>query len=277
MYRKKLSEEEKQEIERQETEKRLIGNLTGELRDYLKRQSLFGSTPTRQFEVGDYVKYGNRENVEIIEKHADGQVYKVLTHGKTPNSKTLTDYQSQNIVAWIAIFPPNDNKCEQFSYRDKFHLNYYQSHLRTLFHKCYFFGVDDSPEYQRDYIWDEEDKVKLIDSIFNNIDIGKFLFMEYDFVEDKEGCAIVDGKQRLKAITDFYEGRFKYRGKYFHELCNRDKGHFTEFNVNIAEVQEQPLEDIMELFLKVNTGGRRIDPDHLKMVENRLKEIRRCG
>ena len=51
----------------------------------------------------------------------------------------------------------------------------------AIIHRANYFGIDFSPEYQRDYVWDLEDKVDLIDSIFNNIEIGKFVFIHNIF------------------------------------------------------------------------------------------------
>ena len=78
-----------------------------------------------------------------------------------------------------------------------------------------------NPDYQRDYVWELSDKQLLIDSIFNNIDIGKFAFIHLDYKTwNKTGYAyeILDGKQRLKTIIDFYENRFSYKGIYYNDL-----------------------------------------------------------
>jgi uncharacterized protein with ParB-like and HNH nuclease domain len=73
-------------------------------------------------------------------------------------------------------------------------------------------------------VWELEDKVALIDSIFNNVDIGKFAFIHLNYGE-KYTYEILDGKQRMRAILDYYENRFQYKGKYFNELSCREQNH----------------------------------------------------
>jgi uncharacterized protein with ParB-like and HNH nuclease domain len=68
-----------------------------------------------------------------------------------------------------------------------------------------------NPDYQRDLVWSLEDKVNLIDSIYNDIEIGRFAFIKTDYSKnnfdfDKDFYwEILDGKQRISAIIDFFE------------------------------------------------------------------------
>jgi uncharacterized protein with ParB-like and HNH nuclease domain len=41
-----------------------------------------------------------------------------------------------------------------------------------------------NPEYQRGFVWKEEHKLKLIDSIFNGIEIGKMVFVRLPWKEN---------------------------------------------------------------------------------------------
>jgi hypothetical protein len=69
------------------------------------------------------------------------------------------------------------------------------------------------PDYQRmSDIWSVEKRQLLIDSIINGFDIPKFYLHEYDKPALKEGkkyqYALIDGKQRFKAIWDFIENKY---------------------------------------------------------------------
>lgn len=55
--------------------------------------------------------------------------------------------------------------------------------------------------YQRDYVWSQEDKESLIDSIFNHIEIGKFVLVFKGYEGDM--YEVLDGKQRLSALQEF--------------------------------------------------------------------------
>lgn len=73
--------------------------------------------------------------------------------------------------------------------------------------------IDMSPPYQRrGKLWSETDKAYLIDSILNGYDIPKLYMADFTVGENsklnksKLPYAIIDGKQRLEAIFDFFSG-----------------------------------------------------------------------
>ena len=72
--------------------------------------------------------------------------------------------------------------------------------------------IDMNPPYQRHgRLWSKTDKAFLIDSILNNYDIPKIYIADFTFGNvrlNKKGLpyAIIDGKQRLEAMFDFYNG-----------------------------------------------------------------------
>lgn len=129
------------------------------------------------------------------------------------------------------------------------------------------------PDYQRELVWSIEDKVKLIQSIFENVDIGKFLFvhLEWDDREDHKSYEVIDGKQRITALVEFYENRFPYKGKYYKDLHPRDKNHFYDYCVSFVEVKNITQKQKYQYFLKVNTGGKVVAEEHLDHVRELLK------
>lgn len=132
-----------------------------------------------------------------------------------------------------------------------------------------------SPDYQRDYVWELSDKQLLIDSIFNNIDIGKFAFIHLDdkkWGETGNGYEILDGKQRLNAIIDFYENRFPYKGVYYNDLSGRDKGIFKNHHIVQGEISESERKDVLKYFLMLNRTGKSMDQSQLNKVEKMLEE-----
>lgn len=67
------------------------------------------------------------------------------------------------------------------------------------------------PEYQRPGgVWSLDKKQLFIDSLINRYDIPKFYFhaLAGEYATDDYKYAIIDGRQRLEAIWDFFEGRF---------------------------------------------------------------------
>ena len=121
-------------------------------------------------------------------------------------------------------------------------------------------------------MWSNEDKVRLIDSIFRNIDIGKFALVRKDWNE-KYLYEVLDGKQRIRAILDFYENKFPYKGKYFNDLCARDQNHFEDYMISMAEIDETDQKTILKYFLMLNTGGVQMDKEHLEKVQKQYDNL----
>src|SRR5690554_1319054 len=73
--------------------------------------------------------------------------------------------------------------------------------------------IDFDPPYQRKgRLWSEKDKAFLIDSILNGFDIPKLYMADFQYGvsalnEKKLPYAIIDGKQRLEAIFDFFDNK----------------------------------------------------------------------
>lgn len=132
-----------------------------------------------------------------------------------------------------------------------------------------------NPEYQRGYVWELEDKQLLIDSIFNNIDIGKFAFIHLDdkkWAETGNGYEILDGKQRLSTIIDFYENRFPYNGVYYNDLSAKDKNVFLNHHIVQGEVRGADRKAVLKYFLMLNRTGKSMDQSQLDKVEKMLEE-----
>jgi uncharacterized protein with ParB-like and HNH nuclease domain len=137
----------------------------------------------------------------------------------------------------------------------------------------YHAGVDFDVDYQREHVWTLDDKVALIDSIYNNIDIGKFLFAERSMGHEGKLYEIIDGKQRLTAICEFYEGRFMYNGFYFAELSNADKSKFEGHGIAWGYLQNPTKKAVYETFIKLNTSGRPMKNEDIDKVKKLLDEL----
>ena len=68
--------------------------------------------------------------------------------------------------------------------------------------------------YQRKLIWTEDEKRQFIDSIVQGYPVPIILLAEAE-IEGRKAFEIIDGMQRLNAITAFIEGEFTFRECYF--------------------------------------------------------------
>ena len=74
--------------------------------------------------------------------------------------------------------------------------------IRTILNDISDGSINLKPPYQRDFIWNDKNQYKFIDSIFNNYFIPPFIFNNNSNSNYELDC--VDGQQRLSTIANFY-------------------------------------------------------------------------
>ena len=231
--------------------------------------------PTYSFNIGDEVIYGSLKKSVIKEVLYDGKVYGLLCTATDNNYGNPYDYQTYRIVAWMDIRVIKQNE-SNFAKNQDLRINFNNSTIESLIHTYYNFGINMNPDYQRDYVWAIEDKLLLIDSIFNNIDIGKIVLIHHStstWTESGYGYEILDGKQRLNALVEFYEDRFSYMGKYYSDLSGMDKYTFKNHPIDIGNIEEFDKKVILKYFLMLNRTGKVMDQKHLDKVEQMYQEL----
>jgi len=233
--------------------------------------------PTYKFNVGDRVEIGALKDVYVFNVFNDGKIYEIdYTSIENNYGNPITRTHQKTYTPWFNIRKFQEYQGELLVKNTDIKLNYFQSNMSDLFSKTYHFGINFEPEYQREFVWELDDKVSLIDSIFNNVDIGKFTFLHYDdqkWTETGFGYEVIDGKQRLRAILDFFEDRFTYKGKLFSELSHRDRNHFKNFPVMEAELHNLTREQILRYFIMLNTGGRIMAKEQIEKVKEMLENM----
>lgn len=229
--------------------------------------------PTYEFNIGDRVSVGNLKDATICDKLEKG-IYEIdYTSIENNYGNPIVTEHCKSFFWWYRIRPYHEEQASSFIKNEDLKLSFSQQSLEGgILGKVYHFGVNFNPDYQRGYVWEDTDKTALINSIFNNVDIGKFVFIRIDSIEnDLYEC--LDGQQRGKTLLEFFENKFAYQGYYYNDLCKRDQNHFNEYQVVIAETNELTKEQKLRYFLQLNCCGRVMDREHLKMVEQMLKEI----
>ncbi len=135
--------------------------------------------------------------------------------------------------------------------------------------------IDMDPPYQRrGRLWSDTDKAYLIDSILNGYDIPKLYMADFTWGDSKLNkkklpYAIIDGKQRLEAIFDFFDGKITLNEDFVYldnpdtrlaGLSYRDllknypeiAEEFDNYNLLVMSVSAQSEHPINELFVRLN-------------------------
>jgi hypothetical protein len=225
----------------------------------------------RVFKVGELVQFGAHKETYIREVFNDGLYYLVESIG-VQRERNKPPEDELHYIEWHHLLPVT-NKGTAFRQKEKYYIRMANAGIGSLLNMIYHSGVDMDVEYQREHVWTMADKIDLIDSIFNNIDIGKFVFVQRDFSVDGALYEILDGKQRLTAIKEFYEDRYKYKGFYFSELSFNDQHKFESHGIAYGYLENPNKEAIFETFIKLNTCGKPMASKHINKVKKLLSEL----
>jgi hypothetical protein len=140
--------------------------------------------------------------------------------------------------------------------------------------------------YQRKLVWSIEEKRSFIDSLRKGYPAPLILLGETSF-EEAPCFEIIDGLQRLNAITSFIEGEFDLDGKYFDlqsipetnlkfkagELQQKtpllsqvDCARVASYEVATSIYRFQKETEIDEVFRRINANGRHLSRQELRQA-----------
>ena len=237
-------------------------------------RGLIPLNPTRSFEPGERIIFGAHDEVYVREVHSDGLFYICEGIG-IKRGRNVPRANEFFVQPWYDIYKYNQERKTEFTKKEKYYIRQLNSGIESLLHLVYapHAGVDFDVEYQREHVWELEDKVDLIDSIYNNVDIGKFVFVQNSIKTEGRYYQVLDGKQRLTALCEFYEDRFPYKGVYFSEMSRRDKHTFRDHGITYGYLENPDQRGIYESFIKLNTCGKPMDSSHINKVKELLTNL----
>ena len=138
-----------------------------------------------------------------------------------------------------------------------------------------------NPEYQRGTKWNLAQKQSLIDSLLRGYDLPLFYVHLLDRKNKFTGTVettvwLVDGQQRLAAITDYIDNRFSlpdpkkepsgtvipsllkahpsWQGKKFEDLSPDDQQRLLTRNLLVIEMREEAPNEARDLFIRLQAG-----------------------
>lgn len=141
------------------------------------------------------------------------------------------------------------------------------------------FGNIIIPEYQRDSKWTKTMKSKLIESIL----LGYFvpgIILAYN---DDDTLDIVDGRTRMLSIKSFLDGEFalskmarltSLNGKKFSELRSDLKQIIRNFEIQVAIVKPESVEEIRDLFVRLNSNSVKLKPQEISNAKYMSNVVR---
>jgi len=173
---------------------------------------------------------------------------------------------------WYEIYKTNVQTV-YFNIKDNnYNLQYSKKSIDGLLSHYFTWNVNLDPEYQRDLVWSNKDKEDFITSVLEGTDIGKIVIIDHSYEYSKQTTVeyeILDGKQRLSTLIDFYLDRWKYRGYYYSELDVKLKYRFNNATISVAEYKTDDVDEKIKLFLSINDTGITMSREHLNNIRTK--------
>lgn len=159
--------------------------------------------------------------------------------------------------------------------------------LRQVFDMVEDHDINLSPDFQRNVVWDAKRKSRLIESVLLRIPLPVFYFS----ANETGQLAVVDGLQRLTAITEFMSNDLPLHGLEYLtwlEGYTYNKGdkkledklyrrfNLTQITTNVID-SNSPVRVKYDIFRRLNTGGRPLNSQELRncLASKELRDLLR--
>lgn len=181
-----------------------------------------------------------------------------------------TDNFSENVPKILVPYDPNSIRVTQgrFSLKEIYEMINGDEFDEAI--------LDLSPDFQRNFVWDNRRKSRLIESILLQIPLPVFYL-----ARDVEGkYQVVDGVQRLSVINEFFSNGFKLKDlEYLKVECenkffqkNNKESLHPKFVRNLRSYQidcniiepDTPYKVKLDIFKRLNTGGRSLNNQEVR-------------
>ena len=132
------------------------------------------------------------------------------------------------------------------------------------------------PEYQRRHRWNNERKSRLIESFLMNVPVPPVFLYERDLARFE----VMDGRQRLTALSEFYDNKFALEGlqhwpeldgRYHRDLPSKvrdgiDRRYISSIILlkETASTEEQAAQLKKIVFERLNSGGVALSPQEAR-------------
>jgi uncharacterized protein with ParB-like and HNH nuclease domain len=147
------------------------------------------------------------------------------------------------------------------------------------------YGLDVNPDFQRGYVWTDEQKVRFMEYMLRGGQSGMDIYFncpgwnggEDAYVPGTEKLrdfVLVDGKQRLNAAMGFLLGEFRVFGSFFGEYTDNPRIVQGRFKFHINDLKTRA--EVLQWYLDLNTGGTVHTDDEIEKVKAMLTKEKKA-
>ena len=137
------------------------------------------------------------------------------------------------------------------------------------------FDCNLSPDYQRDHVWTKAQASAYMEWILKGGRSGREIYWNHpNWARGYKGTLeLVDGKQRIKAVMDFFNNKIKVFGMKFKEFEGGSSGLWTNcLSFNIANFKTRA--EVLQWYIDMNSGGTVHKKAEIDKVRKMLEECK---
>jgi hypothetical protein len=124
--------------------------------------------------------------------------------------------------------------------------------------------INTNPDFQRPPVWGTSQKQLLVDTILRNYDVPKLYWRRTGTKPDTYD--VVDGQQRLRALWEFFDEKFKLpkdsepiegdaiAGCSYSDLPDELRSRFDVYPLDVVVLEDTDEDEVREMFLRLQNG-----------------------
>jgi hypothetical protein len=165
--------------------------------------------------------------------------------------------------------------------------------INWLIHR--YSQIDSEVWYQRQKVWSTKDKRLFIDSLLRGYTLPfLYFFQQTSFIDDEERFEVIDGKQRLETIHEFWQDKFALgkestdmglEKKKYGALSQKYRDKFFYSDINFVVVKDtlpqdpktynpgKIVEEVTDLFQRLQKGKRLTSPEVLNSIKGNMRNF----
>ena len=119
--------------------------------------------------------------------------------------------------------------------------------------------LDIRPPYQREFIYKDKQRDAVIDTVTKNFPLN----VMYWAVRDDGNFEVIDGQQRTISISQFVDGDFAHKNRYFHNLQKDEQNQILDYKLTVYLCSGTDSQKL-EWFKTINIAGEKLTDQELR-------------
>jgi hypothetical protein len=125
--------------------------------------------------------------------------------------------------------------------------------------KAYGGKLDIRPPYQREFVYGEEKRNAVIETIKKNFPLNVMYWVD----NENDTFEVLDGQQRLISICEYIYGVFNVDSNYFHSLTDVEKNKILDYELMVYFCSGTDQEKL-DWFKTINIAGEKLEEQELR-------------